>query len=123
MSKLFYANGLPGHKNLRKHAEDALKTFITDFMSKQDKIRSAADLIPGLIYAYQSGVSGCSTKCVLWKGLGERAATIMGKKKDYDSLINVQVEPVDYNGACFVYIFKHKKNTEFLNLENWKFKD
>ena len=123
MGKLFYANGLPGLKDLHKHAKTALKSFITDFMTNQDKIKSAADLVPGLLYKYESGVPGHATACVLWKGLGERAARIMGKKKDYDAQINVQVEPVDYDGACFVYIFQHKKNTEFLDPKNWKLKD
>jgi hypothetical protein len=127
MGKLYHANGFPLRGDmleLRKNAEQALDTFINKFMSKQDKIRTADDLIPGLLYSYGSGIDGGGqTQCILWKGLGERAAKIIGEKKDYDAQINIQVEPLDYNGATFVYIVQHKKNTEFLNLDNWKFKD
>jgi len=108
-------------KSYRKRAETALKTFI-EFLSHKDKIKTAEDLVSGLLYTHISGIPGCTYECILWTGLSKRSAEMIGEPYDYDAQINVQMGPAEKNGV-YVLIAKHKPGELLSDLGSWKFEN
>ena len=108
-------------KSYKKRAETALKTFI-EFLSHQDKIKTARNLVSGLLYKHISGIPGCTYECILWTGLSKRSAEMIGEPYDYDAQINVQIGPAEKSGV-YVFIAKHKPGELLSDIGSWKFEN
>lgn len=97
--------------------EESLRKF-QDFLSKQDKINYAKDLIKDLLYSYISWLDGKVTRCILSTGV------LMNTKK-YDAQLNIEVDSLSGH-QTYVRIYHHIKGsklsegwvkTEYLNIK------
>jgi len=105
----------------RRHAGKALVEFI-DFLSKQDKIVMATDLLPSLHYTYISGIPGCIYRCNLWTGLELSDRLLLGDEKDYDAQINVEIDFVHIR-PTYMHIAVHERGKRLDDQDSWWFED
>jgi len=101
-------------KKYKKNSEAAFKQFIK-FLSKQDKIKTAEDLVLGLHYEYISGIPNIVYRCILRKRPKEFYIIEPGHTT-YDAMINIEIS---LSECTYVYIKKHTIGKKLDDINSW----
>jgi len=107
-------------KNQRNRAPIALKRFCK-FLSKQDKLIHATDMIQNLLYVYVDSPNGADiSRCILWSGIKDDKTfnTDIFMSDLYDGQLNIEIQPLSVIDN-YVYIAYHKKDMRLDILESW----
>jgi hypothetical protein len=102
------------YKKYKKNSETAFKQFIK-FLSKQDKIKTAEDLVPGLHYEYISGIPNIVYRCILRKRPKEFNVIEPGPVT-YDAMINIEIS---LSECTYVYIKNHNIGKRLDDINSW----
>lgn len=87
-----------------------LNIFI-EYLEKQDKLVTAEDLLPHMLYNYIWSIDGIhTTRCILSRGILV--------PEGFDSQINVEFQPFNGGGKVEVEIYHHKEGLPLT--EGWK---